>query len=53
MNLGHATCEIAIGSDATKRLPGECFKRPWTSLIKMGAAVKANVEKLFNGQAFA
>ena len=50
--LDHATSEIASGSklgiDATKKLPGEGFKRPWPPLIKMDAAVKAKVEKLFN-----
>ena len=49
--LDHATSEIASGSklgiDATKKLPGEGFKRPWPPLIKMDAAVKAKVEKLF------
>ena len=48
--LDHATSEIAIGSklglDATKKLPGEGFKRPWPPLIRMDAA-KAKVEKLF------
>jgi 4-hydroxy-3-polyprenylbenzoate decarboxylase len=38
-----ATSEIASGSklgiDATKKLPGEGFKRPWPPLIKMDAAV--------------
>ncbi len=51
--LDHATSEIAIGSklgiDATKKLPGEGFKRPWPPLIKMDEAVKAKVEKLFGG----
>ena len=51
--LDHATSEIASGSklgiDATKKLPGEGFKRPWPPLIKMDAAVKAKVEKLFGG----
>ena len=49
--LDHATSEMAIGSklgiDATKKLPGEGFKRAWPPLIKMDAAVKAKVEKLF------
>jgi 4-hydroxy-3-polyprenylbenzoate decarboxylase len=53
--LDHATSEIASGSklgiDATKKLPGEGFKRPWPPLIKMDAAVKAKVEKLFGGAA--
>jgi 4-hydroxy-3-polyprenylbenzoate decarboxylase len=48
--LDHATSEIAIGSklgiDATKKLPGEGFKRPWPPLIKMDAAVKARVGKI-------
>jgi 3-polyprenyl-4-hydroxybenzoate decarboxylase len=33
---------------ATNKLPGEGFKRPWPSLIKMDAAMKAEVEKLFD-----
>lgn len=49
--LDHATSEVAIGSklgfDATKKLPGEGFKRPWPPLIKMDERVKAKVEKLF------
>ncbi|KAF0177467.1 MAG: 3-octaprenyl-4-hydroxybenzoate carboxy-lyase UbiD [Limisphaerales bacterium] len=49
--LDHATSEIASGSklgiDATKKLPGEGFKRQWPSLIKMDAAVMAKVNALF------
>lgn len=49
--LDHATSEIAIGSklgiDATKKLSGEGFKRPWPPLIKMDESVKVKVEKLF------
>ena len=48
------TILISIGSklgiDATKKLRGEGFKRPWPPLIKMDAAVKAKVEKLFNSK---
>ena len=37
--LDHATSEMAIGSklgiDATKKLPGEGFKRPWPPLIQI------------------
>jgi 4-hydroxy-3-polyprenylbenzoate decarboxylase len=48
--LDHATSEIAIGSklgiDATKKLPGEGFKRAWPPLIKMDEGVKAKVEKI-------
>lgn len=49
--LDHATSEIASGSklgiDATKKIPGEGFKRAWPPLIKMDEAVKAKVEKFF------
>jgi hypothetical protein len=52
--LDHATSEIASGSklgiDATKKIPGEGFKRPWPPLIKMDAAVKAKVGKLFGNK---
>ena len=34
--------------DATKKIPGEGFKRAWPPLIKMDENVKAKVEKLFN-----
>ena len=30
-----------MGMEATKKLPGEGFKRAWPPLIKMDAAVKA------------
>ncbi|MDB6025138.1 MAG: 4-hydroxy-3-polyprenylbenzoate decarboxylase [Verrucomicrobiales bacterium] len=50
--LDHATSEIAIGSklgiDATKKILGEGFKRPWPPLIKMDEAVKAKMQSLFN-----
>ncbi len=53
--LDHATPSIASGSklgiDAPKKIPGEGFKRAWPPLIKMDAAVKAKVEKLFGGVA--
>jgi 4-hydroxy-3-polyprenylbenzoate decarboxylase len=48
--LDHATSEIASGSklgiDATKKLPGEGFKRPWPPLIKMDAAVRRKIDAL-------
>jgi 4-hydroxy-3-polyprenylbenzoate decarboxylase len=48
--LDHATSEIASGSklgiDATKKIPGEGFKRAWPPLIKMDESVKAKVEKM-------
>jgi len=48
--LDHATSELAIGSklglDATKKLPGEGFKREWPPLIKMDDAVKMKIQRL-------
>ena len=50
--LDHATSEIASGSkmgfDATKKIPGEGFKRAWPPLIKMDEAVKAKIDSLFS-----
>ena len=49
--LDHATSEIAVGSklgiDATKKLPGEGFKRAWPPLIKMDDSVRKKVDALF------
>ena len=49
--LDHATSEFARGSklgiDATKKLPGEGFKRDWPPLIKMDEAVKRRVDELY------
>ncbi len=49
--LDHATSDLGIGTklgiDATKKLPGEGFKRPWPPLIKMDPAVKARLDALF------
>jgi hypothetical protein len=49
--LDHATSEIASGSklglDATKKLPGEGFKRPWPPLIKMSDEVRRKIDALF------
>ena len=49
--LDHATSEIAVGSklgiDATKKLPGEGFKRRWPPLIRMNAAVQRKIDALF------
>lgn len=52
--LDHATSEIAIGSklgiDATKKLPGEGFKRRWPPLIKMDEDVRKKVDALFGAK---
>ena len=49
--LDHATNEIASGSklgiDATKKLPGEGFKRPWPPLVKMDKQVREKINTLF------
>ena len=51
--LDHATSEIAsvskLGIDATKKLPGEGFKRSWPPLIKMDEAVRNRINQLFEG----
>jgi 4-hydroxy-3-polyprenylbenzoate decarboxylase len=50
--LDHATSEVAVGSklgiDATKKLPGEGFKRPWPPLIRMDEATKKKIDALYN-----
>jgi 4-hydroxy-3-polyprenylbenzoate decarboxylase len=47
--LDHATSELAIGTklglDATKKLPGEGFKREWPPLIKMDEAVRKKIDQ--------
>jgi len=47
----HATGEIASGSklgiDATKKIPGEGFIRPWPPLIKMDEAVREKINSMF------
>ena len=52
--LDHASSEIASGSklgiDATRKSPGDGFKHLWPPLIKMDAAVKAKVEKLYGSR---
>jgi 4-hydroxy-3-polyprenylbenzoate decarboxylase len=52
--LDHATSEIAIGSklgvDATKKLPGEGFKRNWPPLIRMDDAVRNRMDSLTGRQ---
>jgi 4-hydroxy-3-polyprenylbenzoate decarboxylase len=52
--LDHATPTIAAGGkmgfDATRKLPGEGFQRPWPPLIRMDEAVKAKVEQVLGGR---
>ena len=52
--LDHATSEIASGSklgiDATKKIPGEGFKRTWPPLIKMDENVRKKMDALFGGK---
>ena len=51
--LDHATSEMAIGSklgiDATRKLPGEGYKRPWPPLIKMSDEIRRKIDSLFGG----
>ena len=37
-----------LGIDATKKIPGEGFKRAWPPLIKMDEAVRKKIDGLFN-----
>jgi 4-hydroxy-3-polyprenylbenzoate decarboxylase len=50
--LDHATSGVGVGSklgiDATRKLKGEGFTRPWPPLIKMDPGVKAKVDRLFS-----
>jgi 4-hydroxy-3-polyprenylbenzoate decarboxylase len=49
--LDHATSEIAMGTklgiDATRKLVGEGFKRPWPPLIRMSEEVRRKIDALF------
>src|SRR2546429_3178132 len=49
--LDHATSEIAIGTklgiDATRKLAGEGFKRPWPPVIRMSDDVRKKIDALF------
>jgi len=35
-----------LGIDATKKIPGEGFKRPWPPLIKMDEATRKRIDAL-------
>jgi len=52
--LDHATSAVGVGSklgiDATRKLKGEGFTRPWPPLIKMDSTVKAKIDRLFSGK---
>ena len=41
------TSSSKMGFDATKKIPGEGFKRAWAPLIKMDENVKAKIDQLF------
>lgn len=49
--LDHATSEIAVGGkmgiDATRKLPGEGFKRPWPPVIRMDEQVRRRIAASF------
>ena len=48
--LDHATNEVGIGSkmgiDATKKIPGEGFKRPWPPIIRMNPEIQARITEM-------
>ena len=39
-----------LGFDATKKLPGEGFKRPWPPLIRIDENVRKKMDALFGGK---
>jgi 4-hydroxy-3-polyprenylbenzoate decarboxylase len=39
--------QLTNSIDATKKIPGEGFKRVWPTLIKMDECVKAKVRGMF------
>jgi 4-hydroxy-3-polyprenylbenzoate decarboxylase len=52
--LDHATTVSAVGSklgiDATRKLAGEGFHRPWPPLIRMDADVQKKIDGLFGAR---
>ncbi len=48
--LDHATSDLAIGTkmgvDATRKLPGEGFKRPWPPLIRMDETIRERIDAI-------
>jgi 4-hydroxy-3-polyprenylbenzoate decarboxylase len=52
--LDHATPAIGMGSklgfDATRKLPGEGFNRPWPPSIRMNEDVQRKIEALFGSK---
>jgi 4-hydroxy-3-polyprenylbenzoate decarboxylase len=52
--LDHATAELAVGSkmgiDATRKLPGEGFKREWPPLIRMDETVRKRVDAILGAK---
>jgi 4-hydroxy-3-polyprenylbenzoate decarboxylase len=51
--LDHATPSVGaggkLGFDATRKLPGEGFQRPWPPLIQMDEAVRRSINARFGG----
>jgi len=49
--LDHATCEIAMGTklgiDATRKLAGEGFTKPWPPLIRMSDELRRKIDAFF------
>jgi 4-hydroxy-3-polyprenylbenzoate decarboxylase len=50
--LDHATSHVGVGSklglDATRKLPGEGFQRPWPPIIRMDDTVRARIDSLLS-----
>ena len=46
VKTGMLHCGSKPGIDATKKIPGEGFKRPWPPLIKMNDEVRRKIDGL-------
>ncbi len=42
--------QLVCGIDATKKIPGEGFKRAWPPLIKMDDAVRKKIDAQFGNR---
>ena len=49
-DIGLMSRDSFQGIDATKKLPGEGFKRPWPPLICMDENVRKKIDSLLSGE---
>jgi 4-hydroxy-3-polyprenylbenzoate decarboxylase len=52
--LDHASSEFAVGSkmglDATRKLPGEGFKRDWPPIVRMEESIKKKIDQILGAR---